>query len=613
MRKVSILARWGFKKSRSLAFLRQGFHQKAIDYINAIVPTLLFIALSIVIYELGFTQFRNNYETINFWLRLILTVVVFLTGARLILEIFIIKKLRARAFNAIGVLFAVFITFYVLPEKAAITYTESGRFLLLKLILYGGILLGFITEVSHFVQFLYSKTANPGILFVGSFAILIILGALLLKVPNASPGEISTLDAIFTSTSAVCVTGLIVVDTATQFTSFGQIIILVLIQIGGLGFMTLTGLLAYAVAGQSSFKTQLAFTDIMSNRKVSNIMHFVYSVVLVTFLVEVIGAASIYFTLDDRLFVRKIDKLFFSVFHAISAFCNAGFSTKTYGLYEAEIRYDYGLQFILALLVILGGLGFPIVFNLFRYLRIKFINLKGYIIGSQKRSYFPNVIMLNSRLALVVNLILLIIGFVAYIILEQKNTLNQHPTILGKIVTSFFGSVTPRTAGFNTVDLPAMTLPMTMIYILLMWIGASPGSTGGGIKTTTIGVAVLNMMAVLKGKDRSEFFHAEISHQSVRRAFAIIFSSLLIIGIAILFVTLQDSDKGLINIVFEVFSAFSTVGLSLGITPELSGLSKIVLITTMFIGRVGTITLLVIFIRQTRQLYYRYPKEDVAF
>jgi Trk-type K+ transport system membrane component len=163
------------------------------------------------------------------------------------------------------------------------------------------------------------------------------------------------------------------------------------------------------------------------------------------------------------------------------------------------------------------------------------------------------------------------------------------------------------------VDLTEMALPTIMIYLLLMWVGASPGSTGGGIKTTTAGVAFLNMVAILKGQDRTEFFRSEISHQSVRRAFAIIISSFLVIGTGIFIITFKDSDKGLISIAFEVFSAFSTVGLSLGITPSLSTVSKIVLMVTMFIGRVGTITLLVIFIRQTRQLYYRYPKEDIAF
>jgi Trk-type K+ transport system membrane component len=216
-------------------------------------------------------------------------------------------------------------------------------------------------------------------------------------------------------------------------------------------------------------------------------------------------------------------------------------------------------------------------------------------------------------LALVVSGILLIIGFIAYWLFEQSATLTQHPTIVGKIMTCFFGSVTPRTAGYNTVDLTALTLPTMMVYLLLMWIGASPGSTGGGIRTTTIGVAVLNMVSILRGKDRSEFYRYEISHQSVRRAFALILLSFLFIGMSIFLISVNDSDKGLIKIAFEVFSAYSTVGLSLGITPVLSPSSKIVLIISMFIGRVGLITLLAVFIRQSKHLYYRYPKEEVIF
>jgi Trk-type K+ transport system membrane component len=159
----------------------------------------------------------------------------------------------------------------------------------------------------------------------------------------------------------------------------------------------------------------------------------------------------------------------------------------------------------------------------------------------------------------------------------------------------------------------ALSLPTVMVYLLLMWIGASPGSTGGGIKTTTFGVAVLNMLSILRGKDRSEFFRSEISHHSVRRAFALIFLSLLFIGLSVFLLSIHDADKGLIRIAFEAFSAFSTVGLSLGITAGLTPFSKVVLMVTMFVGRVGTVTLMVAFIRQARQLYYRYPKEDITF
>ena len=608
-----MLARWGFNKSKRSKLIREGLHEKVIFYINIIVPLLLFITLGVAVYEFGFTAFRGNHVSINLWYKVILNIVLLLVALRLLLELFSLRKTSARIFNLITFLFALVITAYVLPEKSNSTNTESTRFVVLKLLLYAGILLGFITEVSRLLQLLYRSKINPAVLFVGSFLMLILIGAFLLKLPNVTTRYLSTIDALFTSTSAVCVTGLIVVDTATHFSGFGHLIILILIQLGGLGFMTLTGLLAYAVAGESSFKTQLAFTSIMSTRKINNIMHFVYEVVFVTLLFEAIGALAIYSSLDDALFTRKIDRWFFSIFHSVSAFCNAGFSTYTNGLNESVIRFNYMLQLLLSFLIILGGMGFPIVFNLYKYLRIRIENAISRIVGNPKRIYFPNLIMLNSRLALVVSVVLLAAGFICYMVFEFNNTLMQHPTIFGKVVTSFFGSVTPRTAGFNTVDLLAMSVPMIFIYLILMWIGASPGSTGGGIKTTTAGVAILNMISVLRGQERTEFFRSEISNQSISRAFAIIVSSLLIIGLAVFFLSYYDSDKAFIKIAFEAFSAFSTVGLSLGLTPELSSASKIVLMITMFIGRVGTITLLVIFIKQSKKLYYRYPKEEIAF
>ncbi len=613
MNKIKLWAVWSFKKSKRSKFIIEGWNQKVLQLINVAIPSLLFVCFIIMIYEFGFKSFWSNNKTINFWYQTLLHTLAVLVIARQLLEIFTKKKRWVRLFNIVALIFVVFLAWYILPHKTSIRNTNTNYFLFYKLVLYGGIVAGFVTEASTFLHLVYSKIVNPGLLFIGSFALLILLGAFLLKLPVATYSGISALNALFTATSAVCVTGLIVVDTATYFTPYGQLIILILIQAGGLGIMTFAGLLAYAVAGHASYKTQLAFKDIMNSNQVNNVMQFVYQVVAVTFIFEVAGAISIYLTLDDALFDRHLDKIFFSIFHSVSAFCNAGFSTYSNGLYEPAIRYNYALQMFIAILIILGGMGFPIVFNLYKYIKIKSSNIVCRVSGSGQVKYFPGLIFLNARLALVVSIALLAIGFVAYIVFEQSGTLQQHPTLIGKLVTSFFGSVTPRTAGFNTVDLSAMNLSTVMIYLLLMWIGASPGSTGGGIKTTTAGVAILNMLAILRGKDRAEFFRSEISHSSVRRAFAIIVLSLLLIGISIFCVSINDSDKGLISIAFEVFSAFSTVGLSLGITTTLHPISKVVLIITMFIGRVGMLTLLIAFIKQSKQLYYRYPREDIAF
>ncbi len=600
------------KRFKTKVFFRD-VQQALLEASNILVPFFLFLAMGLVVYDFGYKPFWRNSGTINFWTIFILNTLSVTMAARLVLEVFVIKKKWVQIFNFFCWLVILVLALWILPAKASLNSYETNQFLILKLLWYGGILFAFVTESSRLVQVLYTQMVNPALLFVGSFVFLIVLGVFLLKLPNSTYHGISILDAVFTATSAVCVTGLMVLDIGTDFTTFGHLVILVLIQLGGLGIMTFAGLLAYAVSGRASLKSQLAFRDMMSTRQVSNIMQFIYQVVIVTLLFEALGAIAIYFTLNDHLFSRKLEKLFFSVFHAVSAFCNAGFSYYSNGLNEPFLRYNYSMHFIVALLVILGGMGFPIVFNLYRYLKIKAGNLFRAMMRNPKREHFPRVINLNSRLALVMSGFLLLIGFVAYLLFESNATLQQHPTWIGKLVTAFFGSVSPRTAGFNTVDVTALALPTVMIYLLLMWIGTSPGSTGGGIRTTTAGVALLNMAAVLRGKDRSEFFRSEISHQSVRRAFAIILLSFLLIGLSIFLISVNDSDKGLIKISFEVFSAFSTAGLTFGITPDLSHASKFVIILTMFTGRVGMITLLVAFIRQSKQLYYRYPKEDVAF
>jgi trk system potassium uptake protein len=600
------------KRFKTKIFFRD-VQQSLLQASNILVPFFLFLAAGLVVYDFGYKPFWRNSQTINLWTIFVLDVLAIIMAARLVMEVFIIKKKWVRIFNIVCWLIILVLALFILPSKASLNAFDTNKFLIYKLLWYVGVLFVFVTESSRLVHVLYTRTVSPALLFVGSFAFLIVLGVFLLKLPNSTYHGISLVNALFTATSAVCVTGLTVVDTATYFTPFGHVVIIILIQLGGLGIMTFAGLLAYAVSGRTSLKSQLAFREMMNTSKVGNIMHFIYQVIIVTLLFEALGAISIYFSLDDGLFSRKLEKIFFSIFHAISAFCNAGFSTYTNNLYEPVIRYNYSLHFFIALLIILGGIGFPIVFNLYRYLKIKANNLFRELERNPKREYFPRLIHLNSRLALVMTGFLLLIGFVAYILFESNATLRQHPTIMGKMVTAFFGSVTPRTAGFNSVDLTALSLPTVMIYLLLMWIGASPGSTGGGIHTTTAGVALLNMASVLRGKDRSEFFKSEISHQSVRRAFAIILLSFLIIGLSIFLITVNDSDKGLIKIAFEVFSAFSTVGLTLGITPGLSTPSKFVVILTMFTGRVGMVTLLVAFIRQSKQLYYRYPKEDIAF
>ncbi len=458
-------------------------------------------------------------------------------------------------------------------------------------------------------NFKYTKI-NPAQLFVFSFFVIIILGSLLLLLPSATNEKISYIDALFTSTSAVCVTGLAVVDTATFYTPFGQGIILLLIQIGGLGIMTFVSYFSYFFMGSASYGNQMILSELTNNEKLGEVFNTLKNIIIVTFTFEFLGAVLIYYSIDNEIINDFGDKVFFSVFHSVSAFCNAGFSLLSNSLYENVFRFNYFLHIIVAFLIILGGLGFPIIFNLWRFLKNKISNLFKIIFFKKRDTHLPWVLNLNSKLILSTTFILILFGMILILIFEYNNTLSEH-SFFGKIVTSFFGSVTTRTAGFNTVDMSALTLPTTLIIIVLMWIGASPASTGGGIKTSTFALAFLNIVSLAKSKNRIEIFGREISQISINKAFTIIFLSLLVISFSVFGLVLTDSDKNFVDIFFECVSAFATVGLSRGITAQLSNTGKIIIIFTMFIGRVSMFSILIAFIKKIKHKKYRFPTEEI--
>jgi Trk-type K+ transport system membrane component len=304
------------------------------------------------------------------------------------------------------------------------------------------------------------------------------------------------------------------------------------------------------------------------------------------------------------------DRAFFSVFHSVSGFCNAGFSTFQNNLYELTIRYNYVLQLTIAFLIILGGIGFPIVFNLLHYLKHLIVNrFIPYLKGTETHHY-PWVININTRIVVVTTAVLLIGGTALFYIFEYHNTLAEHSGF-GKIVTAFFGATTPRTAGFNSVDTAALHFYTIMMIFFLMWVGGSPGSTAGGIKTSTLAISILNIINIAKGKNRIEIYRREISNDSVKRAFSTITLSLIVVGISIFLVSYFDSEKDLRSIAFECFSALGTVGLSMGITAKLSVISKYIIILTMLIGRVGMLTILMAFYNKIRHHKYQYPTEEI--
>jgi Trk-type K+ transport system membrane component len=428
--------------------------------------------------------------------------------------------------------------------------------------------------------------------------------------PNATYEGISYLDALFTSTSAVCVTGLIVVDTATYFTHFGQTIIMILIQVGGLGILTFASYFSYFFKGGATYENQLVLSDVTSSKKIGEVFSVLKYILLITFSIEIFSSILIYSSVDSSLFKSDLEHIFFSVFHAVSSFCNAGFSTLSSGLYDSSFRFNYLFQLIVVITFIVGGLGFPIVANVLSFFKYKFKAITK--LSKESLTYRPWVLNINSRITLITTLSLTFLATIIFIVAEYDNVLTEHTSYLGKIVTSLFGAATPRTAGFNTIDFSALSFPTLMMIFLLMWIGASPSSTGGGIKTSTFAIATLNIFSLAKGKSRIEIFRREIADISVRRAFAIISLSLVVIGSGIMSISIVEKDKELLEIAFECFSAYSTVGLSLGITENLSSLSKFILIIIMFVGRINMLTIIVAIFKKVNYKNYKYPSEEIT-
>lgn len=329
----------------------------------------------------------------------------------------------------------------------------------------------------------------------------------------------------------------------------------------------------------------------------------------ITFFIELVGAVFIFINIDKGLIPSYFDRIFFSAFHSISAFCNAGFSTLPNGMMQDGFVTNYPLQFIIIVMFVFGGLGFPIVINVLRYIK-HFIRRYVLLFTLGKGNYKPRILTLSSKINLITTFSLIFIGTVLIYAKEYYNTLNEHQG-LGKVITALFTATTPRTAGFNSIDFSQLHFSSIIIIILLMWIGASPASTGGGIKTSTFAIATLNFLSLAKGKSKIEIWRREIADISVRRAFATMTLSLVVIGFGIFFIAHFDPKIKLLDIAFECFSAYSTVGLSLGITGDLSSDSKIVLIIIMFIGRVTMLSILIAFFKKAKALDYRYPTEEI--
>lgn len=576
-----------------------------LKLLNVIALWTSILGIIVFISDFGFSQGEYSQRLLDGFYFIVLGVGLISTFTRY-LENFRLIQRKVFAFDFLSICFTLWIYYMFLFVGVPF---ETDLLLENPIWVRISVLFTFIREFSE-VKLNYKRTViNPAQLFVASFLLIIVLGTFLLMLPKATFEGLSFIDALFTSTSAVCVTGLIVVDTGSYFTEFGQIIILFLIQIGGLGILTFASYFSYFFKGGSTYENQLALTDITSSKKIGEVFSTLKYIILITFGIELFSGILIYSSLEPDHFQSQYDQVFFSVFHAISAFCNAGFSTLSNSLYENSFKFNYFLQLTVILTFVVGGLGFPIVSNIVNYLKYRL--RKMFSFGKNKLDYRPWVLNLNSRITLITTLSISMVAFVAFYVLEYHNTLSEHQGF-GKLVTALFGATTPRTAGFNSIDTASMLFPTTIMVFLLMWIGASPASTGGGIKTSTFAIATLNILSLAKGKSRIEVFGREIADISVKRSFATISLSFIVLGSGIMLISLFEKDKTLMEIGFESFSAYSTVGLSLGITAALSNVSKLIIIVIMFVGRVSMLTIIIAIIKKIKHKNYRYPTEEIT-
>jgi len=463
-----------------------------------------------------------------------------------------------------------------------------------------------ISELYKLLKIFDTVKISPLLLLAFSFLALILFGSGLLMLPTAHTVPVSYLDALFTSTSAVCVTGLVVLNTSTSFTIIGKIIILCLIQVGGLGIMAFTGFFSYAFTGSVSFRDRLMLKDMVSSDTLGGIIKLITKIILLTFLIEAIGALVLYFSSTDIVGNR----IFFAIFHSISAFCNAGFTNLPGGLASPEIQHNYWVIFTVAALVILGGIGFPVLIMFYTYLKHSFLR---FINHSKRNNLSANIASGNigNRLSLWTTMILLIIGAVFYF-LFQNNNFTQEQNLFSRITEAFFGSVNPRSSGFNIVDVSKWTYPTIFLMIFLMWIGASPGSTGGGIKTTTFAIAIYSLIDFIKGRNKVTVAYSQIGTDTISRVLVVIFLSILIIFIGTMGLLITDPLKNPVHLLFESVSAFAIVGLSIADSSTLSAGGKIIVIILMFIGRVGPLTLLTGIFISKRNNYSRYPERDLS-
>lgn len=458
------------------------------------------------------------------------------------------------------------------------------------------ILLYLFIRIPQFNRVLINLRLSPSSTVILTFITIIAIGTLFLLMPRCTnPGyKTGFLEALFTATSATCVTGLIVVDTATHYSLWGQLIILTLIQIGGLGLMTFTSFFALVLSRNLGIKDRVFLGEMFNYRSLGRIGSLLVSILILTFIIEGCGAFLLYWRFLPQAETTS-SCIYSAIFHSISAFCNAGFSLFT----DSFQRYkmDLGINLIISTLIILGGLGFIVIVNLLNC-------------GVSRVKRKRHNLNLQSKLVLTFTFLLIAVGSIFILIGEREGALKEL-SWARKLLGAYFQSVTARTAGFSTLNISSLTIFSSLLLIILMFIGASPGSTGGGIKTCTFATLLLTIKSMIKGRSKVEVFKRTVPQLIIYQALSVVILAFGWVSISTLILSLTENAP-FIDILFEEISAFGTVGLSRGLTPNLTPAGRIIIILTMLTGRIGPLTLALSMIRRKAALKaYEYPEERI--
>lgn len=452
-----------------------------------------------------------------------------------------------------------------------------------------------LIEISYMGDLIGKIRIGPGGLLIFSFLILIIAGTILLSLPEMTTHKISFVDALFTSTSASCITGLSVLDVGSDFTFKGQFVLMLLVQLGGINVVCFASFLSYFYKG-GTLRQQSVMKE-MFNTSLQNSRNLTREIVLYTFIIELTGFALLFFYLNTtNLYSSQwTENVFLSAFHSIASFNNAGFCLTDGGMTHPVFRYSYYLQTVTIVLIFLGGIGF--------------LTIHDVLYTAKGRKHFWKRLQVTSKVVLKLSFFFILLAAGSIFVLEYNHTSAGMP-LIDKIYTSLFTAVANRTAGFHIVETETFHMSTRLIIIGLMLVGAAPGSTGGGIKLTTFYILFKSAMATIFGKKQVIIYKRAVSYETVDRAYVVLLFAVLIVFAGSFILSVSDSQFTLENIVFEVASAFGTAGVSLGITPFLSTFGKIIIIIIMYIGR---ITVLTFALSVARRAFSRYSLAETNF